>query len=294
MSINFEYYKVFYYVAQSGSISGAAHKLFISQPAVSQAVKQLESNLGSTLFFRTPKGVKLTTEGEALYSYIAQGCDYFLQAESMFKDMLNLQSGEIRIGASDMTLQFYLLPFLEKFHKEYPHIKIKVTNAPTPETIENLKSGDIDFGVVTSPFPQTKWMEVFDVGAVQDVFVASKKFQHLKYKTVRLNELVNYPVIMLESKTSTRKFIDDFIAFNGQRINPEFELATSDLIVRFAAKGMGVGCVVRDFAEAALKDGQLFELSLETPIPARKMCVVTHRKIPVCAAGKKLLMTMKK
>ena len=294
MSINFEYYKVFYYVAQCGSISGAAHKLFISQPAVSQAVKQLESSLGSMLFYRTPKGVKLTTEGDALYSYIAQGCDYFLQAESMFKDMLSLQSGEIRIGASDMTLQFCLLPYLEKFHQEYPHIKIKVTNAPTPETIENLKNGDIDFGVVTSPFPQGKWLEVQDVRYVQDIFVAGKKFQHLKYKTVRLGELSSYPLIMLEGNTSTRRFIDDFMSFNGQRIVPEFELATSELIVKFASKGMGVGCVVKDFAEESLMNGQLFELNLETPIPTRKMCIITHSKIPVCAAGKKLLMMIEK
>lgn len=292
MSVNFEYYKVFYYVAQSGSISGAAHKLFISQPAVSQAIKQLESNLGSSLFFRTPKGVKLTPEGDALYSYIAKGCDYFLQAESMFKDMLSLQNGEIRIGASDMTLQFYLLPYLERFHREYPKIKIKVTNAPTPETIENLKTGDIDFGIVTSPVPQLKWMEAYPVWNIQDTFVAGKKFQHLKYKTVSLKELTQHPIIMLEGKTSTRKFIDDFMSFNGLRIDPEFELATSELIVEFATKGLGIGCVVKNFSQKLVKDGQLFELNLETPIPSRKMWVIEHGKIPVCAAGKKLLLMM--
>ncbi|MEF9983915.1 MAG: LysR family transcriptional regulator [Oscillospiraceae bacterium] len=292
MSINFEYYKVFYCVAQNGSISGAAHKLFISQPAVSQAIKQLESNLGSSLFFRTPKGVKLTPEGDSLYSYIAQGCDYFLQAESMFKDMLSLESGEIRIGASDMTLKFFLLPYLEKFHKEYPKIKIKVTNAPTPETIENLKNGDIDFGIVSSPVLQNKWMEVYPVWNIQDVFVAGKRFQHLKYKTVTLNELTVQPIIMLEGRTSTRKFIDDFMGFNGLRINPEFELATSELIVEFATRGLGIGCVVKDFSRRQVKEGQLFELNLETPIPSRKMWVINHSKIPVCAAGKKLLMMM--
>ncbi|MEG1620830.1 MAG: LysR family transcriptional regulator [Oscillospiraceae bacterium] len=265
MSINFEYYKVFYCVAQNGSISGAAHKLFISQPAVSQAIKQLESNLGSSLFFRTPKGVKLTPEGDSLYSYIAQGCDYFLQAESMFKDMLSLESGEIRIGASDMTLKFFLLPYLEKFHKEYPKIKIKVTNAPTPETIENLKNGDIDFGIVSSPVLQNKWMEVYPVWNIQDVFVAGKRFQHLKYKTVTLNELTVQPIIMLD---------------------------TSELIVEFATRGLGIGCVVKDFSRRQVKEGQLFELNLETPIPSRKMWVINHSKIPVCAAGKKLLMMM--
>ena len=70
----------------------------------------------------------------------------------MLERMLNMDVGEVRIGASDMTLQFYLLPYLEQFHREYPKIKVNVTNAPTPETIKSLEEGRIDFGVVTSPF----------------------------------------------------------------------------------------------------------------------------------------------
>ena len=181
---------------------------------------------------------------------------------------------------------------MEKFHKEYPKIKIKVTNAPTPETIENLKCGDIDFGIVSSPVPQYKWMDAYDVFNIQDIFVAGKKFQQLKYKTVSLKELTENPIIILEGKTSSRKFIDDFMSFNGLRINPEFELATSELIVEFASKGLGVGCVVKDFAKRQLKEGQLFELNLATPIPSRKMWIVTHSKIPICAAGKRLLTMM--
>ena len=117
MNIDLEYYKIFYYVGSLGKISLAAQKLCISQPAVSQAVKHLETQLGTKLFIRTPKGVRLTTEGEVLFSYIKQGYEYILLGEKKFKEMLDLELGEIRIGASDMTLKYYLLPFLEKFHK---------------------------------------------------------------------------------------------------------------------------------------------------------------------------------
>ncbi|MFW5672906.1 MAG: LysR family transcriptional regulator, partial [Acetivibrio ethanolgignens] len=146
LDINLEYYKIFYYVGKLGGISLAAEELSISQPAVSQAVKQLERCLGSTLFIRTSKGVRLTREGEILFSYIKNGYEMIKFGENRLKNIQNLEMGEIRIGASDMTLQFYLLPFLERFHERYPGIKIQVTNAPTPSTIKYLQEGKIDFG----------------------------------------------------------------------------------------------------------------------------------------------------
>ena len=148
MDINLEYYRIFYYVSRHRSITLAAEALSLSQPAVSQAVKNLENALGSRLFVRTSKGVRLTTEGEVLYSYIKRGYETILLGEKKYKEMLDLESGEIRIGASDMTLQFYLLSYLEEFHEAYPKIKVTVTNAPTPETLRHLQDGKIDVGVV--------------------------------------------------------------------------------------------------------------------------------------------------
>ena len=151
-SINTEYYKVFYYVGRLGSITAAAEALCISQPAVSQAVKQLEKALNSQLFIRTQKGVRLTAEGELLFPYVERGIENLLDGERMLRRLVDLDMGEVRIGASDMTLQFYLLPHLERFHGRYPNIKVMVSNAPTPETIQSLYEGRIDFGVVSTPF----------------------------------------------------------------------------------------------------------------------------------------------
>ena len=119
LQTNLEYYKVFYFVALEGSITAAAEKLSISQPAVSQSLKQLETSLGTRLFVRVSKGVRLTKEGELLLAYIKSGYEQIELGEQMLHKMLNLDMGEIRIGASDMTLQFFLLPFLEKFHELY-------------------------------------------------------------------------------------------------------------------------------------------------------------------------------
>ena len=186
---NLEYYKVFYHVARAGSLTVAAKELNISQPAVSQSVKQLETALGTNLFTRASKGVRLTGEGELLYSYVAKGYEQIALGEQKLQQMFDLELGEIHIGASDMTLQFYLLPYLEQFHEKYPHIKVSVTNAPTPETLGNLQDNKIDFGVVSTPFDNKNGLRAVNVREIEDVFVAGRKFIQYKNRMLDLQEL---------------------------------------------------------------------------------------------------------
>lgn len=290
--INFEYYRVFYHVAKASSITQAAEELYISQPAVSQAIRHMESTLGGSLFVRSSKGVRLTQEGEVLYSYVSRGYEYFMQAESKYRELLTLEEGEIRIGASDMTLQFYLLPHLEQFHKEYPKIKIKVTNAPTPDTLEHLQTGRIDFGIVSSPIDFKKGLSIVPVCSIRDIFVASERFAGLKGKEVEPIELERHPIICLERNTSTRRHIDQYLKEKGSALNAEFELATSELIVQFAARGLGIGCVVKNFAEKQLASKELFEVKLKAPIPERNICIATYDSAPMSPAGRKLLYSL--
>ena len=286
---NLEYYKTFYYVAKTGSITQAAGELAISQPAVSQSMKQLENLLGTKLFTRASKGVQLTAEGELLYQYVAKGCEQIFLGEQRLEQMLNLELGEIHIGASDMTLQFYLLPYLEAFHEKYPHIKVVVSNAPTPETLENLLDNKIDFGVVSTPFESRHGIEVMTVKEIEDVFVAGRRFLPYKNRMLDLQELERIPIICLEGKTSTRSYIDGFLLDNGVRIRPEFELATSNMIVQFALRNLGVGCVMREFAREYLDSGTLFELRFNKIIPKRHFCVVINTKVPLSAATANML-----
>jgi DNA-binding transcriptional LysR family regulator len=179
MQTNLEYYKIFYYVSKYNSISLAAEALSISQPAVSQAVKHLESDLSCALFVRTSKGVRLTKEGGLLAEYVRKGYETILTGEKKLSEMLNLDAGEICVGASDMTLQFYLLPYLETFHDAFPQIKVTVTNAPTPETLKHLQDGKIDFGIISTPVNNKYDFKMTPVRKIQDVFVAGKKFEYL-------------------------------------------------------------------------------------------------------------------
>lgn len=292
MAENLEYYKIFYYTAKYGSLTAAASELSISQPAVSQALKQLENALSAKLFVRASRGIRLTLEGQVIYEYVKEGYEKIMAGERKLASMLQLEYGELKIGASDMTLKYYLLPFLQRFHEEFPGIKVTVMNAPTPETLKLLRHGKIDFGVVSTPSCKEPEFHVMPVRQIEDVFVAGRKFIQYKNRMLDFKELEKLPIISLEGNTSTKAYMDAFLKQNGVELHPEFELATSDMIVQFALRSLGVGSVVRDFAIEYLEDGTLFELRFNKMIPKREICIVTDAGGPLSKAAEELLKTL--
>ncbi len=288
MHASLDLYRVFCQVARDRSFTLAAQALFISQPAVSRSIRQLEEELHCSLFVRTPRGVVLTGEGETLYRHVSAGLEQIAQGEKKLAAQVNLESGEICVGASDMTLQFFLLPYLERFHSLYPGVKIHVTNGPTPETLRFLEQGRIDFGVVSEPADDIAAFSPVPVGHVQDVFIAGERFAYLADRPLPLAALRELPVICLEKNTSTRGYIDRFFAEHDATFNPEFELATSSLIVQFARRNLGVGCVVEDFAREAMAQGAVVRVPLETAIPSRRLCLV-RGAAPASKAAERLL-----
>ena len=155
MNVSFEYYKVFYHVARLGSITLAAKALFLSQPAVSKCIRQLEKVLGCALFYRMHKGMRLTPEGEVLYQYVAQACEQIAIGEKKIQAMLHLDWGSIHIGSSDMIMHAFLLPYLERFHKDYP----RSASAPSridAETIASLRARRIDLASCFRQWKKTR------------------------------------------------------------------------------------------------------------------------------------------
>jgi len=285
---NYEHYKIFCKIVECQSISKAAEKLYVSQPAISLAVKQLESALNVKLFFRTQRGVNLTAEGKLLYEYVKQGCNIIHAGEEKLKEFDTLETGEISVGASDMTLRFFLLPFIEKFHRDFPSLKIKISNSTTPETLRHLKEGQIDFGVISEPFDMDNANFNFKpVKSVRDILVAGVHFRHLP--ELEAKDLAEFPFIMLERGTSTRLYIENYLRENNAPVTPEIELATSDLIIEFIKRGMGIGFILEDFVTGELASGGLHTIKLTPELAPRRFYIVTHAKLPITSAAKKLL-----
>jgi len=284
MDINFELYKIFYYAVVSGGFSNAAEKLYITQSAVSQAIKNLETKLGVVLFFRKTRNLKLTPEGEMLFTHIEQAYNFIKTGERKLTEIQNLDSGEIRIGASDTVCKFFLLPYLENFHRLYPKVKIQFINRTSPKILENLKNGVIDFGVVTLPLNE-KNIITRELSALTDIFIAAPKFAELKDKRIRLAELAYYPLLLLEKASATRRNFDAFLQQNQIDLVPEIELESVDLLVEFARIGMGVAHVLRESALAPLERGELFEVKVEEKMPQRKLGLATMAQVPLSKAA---------
>lgn len=288
MDINFELYKIFYHAASTHSFSVAAERLFISQSAVSQAIKNLEEKIGEQLFLRKARSIKLTLEGELLFKHIEQAYNLIKSAESKISEIQNLESGEIRIGVSDTVCKYFLVPHLEKFTHRYPKIKIQVINRTSSQIVNILKNGMVDFGIVTLPVNDSK-IHVEEITAVEDIFVASDRFLNLKDTAVSLNVLARQPLLMLQKNSATRRNFDAFLQSQGITITPEVELESVDLLVEFARIGLGVAHVLKESAEYAIKSHELFQVKTKEKLPSRKLGIITINDVPTSRASSEFI-----
>ena len=286
--MNLEFYKTFYYVAKYENISKAAEHLYITQPAVSRAIKQLEDELGCALFLRTPKGVRLTQEGEILYTHLHQAFNFIETAEKKIDSVKNVQSGEIRVGVSDTLCKYYLVPYLKLFNTLYPAIKVHVTCPNTPGIISLLKQGSIDLGIINMPYTDDR-LNYKSLLEVQDCFVAGQKFKHLSYKLQPLNEIVKYPMLLLEQSSNSRQYIDQYFLAHSTLVKPAFELGNMDLLVHFAKFDFGIACVIKNFVEDDIQQGALYEIKPIEKIPPRTIGVAWLKDMPLSAAAIKLI-----
>ncbi len=288
MNINTDLYRVFLAAAEAKSVSEAARRLYVTQPAVSNSLIQLENLLGVRLFIRENRGISLTAEGEILYENVRNAFRFLHTGEEKIRDMIELRGGVLRVGASDMTLRFYLLDYIEKWISRYPAVKLNITNAPTPQTVSALKSGHIDFGVISEPAGITDEDIIqIRVKHIKDVIVASNKYALGKDGSdVSLEQLSKNTLIMLERGTSTRRYIDSILP---ELRDPDIELATSDLILDFAKRSIGVAFIVEDFAEQALADGTLHKIKLDKFITGRNFLLIFSKKYPMSSAAKRFI-----
>ncbi|MFA5562513.1 MAG: LysR family transcriptional regulator [Eubacteriales bacterium] len=286
---NISRYQTFVAVAECNSISEAAKKLFVSQPAVSTEIASLEKALSAKLFFRSNRGVALTPEGKILYDNIKMAFSFIEAGEEKLRQVGELQGGVLRIGASDMTLRFFLLNHITAFQQNYPAVRLSVLGNPTPRTLEVLRSGQVDMAVVSEPFTAADMADfvLIPVRKVQDIFVAKSTFVPATEKKITKSKLASFPLILLEKRTNTRRYIDAWLGGDGT--HPVIELTTSDLLLEFAERGIGVASIVEDFALESLESGRVVKLDLEQSPPPRAIYVAYLKRQPPSAAALKMI-----
>lgn len=286
MDINYELYKVFYYVAATLSFSEASKQLFISQSAVSQSIKALEKKLDQTLFIRSTKRVQLTPEGEILLRHVEPAMNLIKRGEAQIIDAAST-GGQIRIGASDTICRYFLVPYLERFHKEFPNTHIKVTNQTSLKCVELLESGQVD--LIVTNYPNANLGNLSAIKKIhnfKDVFIANKDFEELKDKRLSLKELLEHPILMLDRKSTTSEFLHNLFQQHQLDLVPEIELSSNDLLIDLARIGLGIA-FIPDYCVP--KDDDLFIVETDEELPNRQLIIAHNGNVTSSKAALEFL-----
>lgn len=293
MNIDFELYRVFNEVANTGNITAASERLHISQPAVSKSIKSLEEQLGGALFVRTKRGVILTEEGRQLHNYIKTAVEYIRNAEHKFSDMVNLDVGTIKIGISRTLVKCYLLPYLEVFRKNYPNVKIEIVTNMASELVPKLRDGLIDMVIANMPMKPQNDIIIEKLIDIQDIFVVSRDYNIDSYD-IDVHDLNKYSLILQPRGNNTRDYLDNVMAKNNVYLNPEMVLASYGLVEDMTKIGYGIGYVVEEFVEEDLKNGDLIKINTKPSVPPRFIGLITKKDTIPSFAAKKLIDLLKK
>jgi len=270
MDINHELYKVFYHVAKTLSFSEASKELFISQSAVSQSIKVLEKRLGQKLFIRSTKKVRLTKEGEILFSHVEPAINLISLGETRILEAKSLNGGQLSIGASDTICRYYLKPFLKEFHGRYPNVHIKVVNGTSLKCVEYLKNGIADLIVVNTPNSALGQVgKIVPVKEFRDIFVANRRaFPKLISGIQSVSELQKYPMMMLDKASTTSEFLHKLFLERHLELIPSIELASNDLLIDLARIGLGIACVP-EYCIDEEGETELFVVKMKDSLPER-------------------------
>ena len=285
MAVKLELYKVFKEVAEARNITAAAQALYISQSAVSQSIKQLESDLQTRLFARNSRGVTLTADGKLLYEYVRSAIGLLETGEAKLSQTRELQMGQLTIGASDTVTSQFLLPYLDSFHRQYPAIHIQIVSGRSHKVLGLLQSGKVDIAFASTPGEGS--FETVPCFATHSIFVASPEYPCDFSHIYTLSEIADFPLILLERKASSRLYLEKYFLQNGLRLNPEIELGARSLLVDLAAIGFGVAGVTEEFVRKDLESGRLRKLETSFEIPPRSVDMCILRGVPQTAAAQR-------
>ena len=294
MNINYELYRIFYEVANSGNITHASQKLNISQPAISKSIKNLESQLGGELFVRTQKGVVLTEEGKIFYNHIKNAINNITNAENEFSNLINLNTGSIRIGVSTTITEKYLLPYLKRFHELYPNITIHMYTDMSNELLDKLKNGNIDLAIVhVIDKDYGNDIDINKIKKIHSCFVVNESYKELIENPISIKELKNYPIILQIKGSNSRDYIEKIEEDNGIIFNNNIESSSYTLISEFAKIGLGVGICTKEYIENDLNNKSLFEIKLKEKLPERFIAIATLKNQTPSFSTKKIIEIIK-
>ncbi|MBQ6323784.1 MAG: LysR family transcriptional regulator [Bacilli bacterium] len=269
---NLNSFKTFLEVANCKSFLEASNKLFITQPAVSRSISNLEADLGATLFYRANKGIALTPAGEVLVSYLNECKNLLESCGRVLEAMNDSENGKVVIGVQSHIVRNYLMGKIKHFRENHPNIKVILIDLSTNDLIEYLEKRKVDLVIDSSPIDSIYNNLVIEpVKILQTGFIKSSDYNK---KIKNLSDLENECIILPIARSSLRKNINNLFKENGLDIEPQLEYGTEELIIDSVRRNMGIGYVVKDAVDYLIDEGKIEYIDLKEQLPTMEINLV--------------------
>jgi DNA-binding transcriptional LysR family regulator len=281
-------------VAREQGFSRAARALGKTQSAVSQAVMQLERELGQPLFARDGRVARLTAAGRALFEPASRILEDMARARAAVAALSGLASGRLVIGTSDTLAYYFLPPFLAAFRRRYPEIELRLDNRPTPATAEGVAERRVDLGVITLPLPPelrlsgrkaAERLQIERLAPARDVAICPPGHAFARRRRVGVAELARAPLLALDRTTASRALLEAAFAAAGVRPNVVMEMSSVEVLKRLVELGFGVSVVPELAVERETRSGCLVALRLAGMGPSRRIGLLLPRAGPLSSAA---------
>ena len=273
MNTDYNLYKIFLYLFEEKSISKTAAKLYVSQPAISYSLKELENQLGYTLFYRNSKGIEPTVEAKELYGYISTAFNILNDAEEHINNLNNLNIGCIRIGTPSHIGIFYLSSYISDFRKLYPGIKFEIICKSTADMVDMLETRKLDLIVDTLPINSKKNVTKITLSKLYNCFAYNKNiFKDIDIQSVE--DLSKYPLILPSATSSIRLKLDEYMESKNTLLNPVLESWTTEIMLEMVRQGVGIGYFIKNVIDTQDDKENFKVITFNNDLPAVDVCCV--------------------
>ena len=290
MFVSYDDYRIFYHAARYGNLTQAAELLLSSQPNVTRSIRRLEEQLGVRLFERSNRGVRLTPEGEKLYARVSVAVEQIQLGEEELARERSLESGSVSIGATETAMHGTLLPVLQRFHADYPGVRIRISYYSTPQALSAVRSRSVDFAVITSSAhePDSSLRERILL-RFREHPVCGDAYDFLAQGARTLEELSRYPLISLGRDSCTYAFYNELFLQRRLCFQPDIEAAITDQILPMVACGLGIGFVPDFLLRNLPREHRVHLIALNEPIPFRYISLVQENGRTLNTAATRLI-----
>ncbi len=271
-NIDFNKYKMFYAVAEQKSFSKAALELHVSQTAISYSIKELEEQLGTKLFIRESKCVKLTENGERLLSYVIRAFNNIIMAQRELQEDNKKLTGNIRIGIYSHISLFMLPKLIKEFNDKNPYASFEIYASSTIELKEKLLNKELDFIILQYPLftSETNFTEEV-ICELENCFFTTKKYYDMYNNNE--NKLEEYPVLLPMRGYEDINSLELLFKNKNMIIKNNFRVYATELTKKMVQEGLGIGWGLRKLVEDELKQKVFYEIKTNFESPKTKFSI---------------------